>query len=444
MEHYTPFPAVKFISTYNVQPHNPNHKTQIIHLTPWDLNLLPVQYIQKGLLFLKPQNHQAESDDKDVINHLKISFARTLDFFFPFAGRLATQKYKDGSISFYVDCNDSGAKLVHATAPIRVSDLLDPLFIPPIVYELFPIKDAINYDGMQLPLLSIQVTFLIDGIFLGITMNHMLCDGSSFWHFMNSWSEISRGSHNISRNPVFERWFINASDCPIRFPSSNEDQFIERYTPPPVKERMFHFTQQAIAKLKAKANSEMDTTQISSLQAVLAHMWVAVTKAKNLNHSEQVMYRLLTGTRSRVNPPLSNEYFGNSVQVVTATSTAGELVQRGLGWAAWLMNRAIATHTDTSVRHSLEAWMKKPVLMSRARIASNDLITGSSPRFNMYGNDFGWGVPIAVRSGCGNKSDGKITVYPGAVRGSMEIEACLSQKTLTAMSDDLDFMGVFS
>ena len=58
----------------------------------------------------------------------------------------------------------------------------------------------------------------------------------------------------------------------------------------------------------------------------------------------------------------------------------------------------------------------------------------------MYGNDFGWGRPIAVRSGVGNKFDGKLTVFPGVEEGSMDFEACLSPETLQAMMDDAEFM----
>ncbi|KAI8539218.1 hypothetical protein RHMOL_Rhmol09G0164400 [Rhododendron molle] len=33
----------------------------------------------------------------------------------------------------------------------------------------------------------------------------------------------------------------------------------------------------------------------------------------------------------------------------------------------------------------------------------NGLVASSSPWFDMYGNDFGWGKPVAVRSGSSNK-----------------------------------------
>ncbi|KAM3252734.1 hypothetical protein P3L10_006804 [Capsicum annuum] len=55
--------------------------------------------------------------------------------------------------------------------------------------------------------------------------------------------------------------------------------------------------------------------------------------------------------------------------------------------------------------------------------------------------DFGWGRPVAVRSGSGNKHDGKMTIFCGAEHGSIDIEACLTPQTLHAMGEDAIFMG---
>lgn len=58
----------------------------------------------------------------------------------------------------------------------------------------------------------------------------------------------------------------------------------------------------------------------------------------------------------------------------------------------------------------------------------------------MYGNDFGWGRPVAVRSGPGNKIDGKMTVFPGSEEGGMTFEICLKAEALGALLQDKEFM----
>ncbi|CAN1756992.1 Uncharacterized acetyltransferase At3g50280 [Linum perenne] len=65
----------------------------------------------------------------------------------------------------------------------------------------------------------------------------------------------------------------------------------------------------------------------------------------------------------------------------------------------------------------------------------------SSPRYNIYGNDFGWGKPVAVRSGVGNKAEGKVTVFPGVEVGSIDVEICLSPETAERLGRDSEFMA---
>ncbi|KAB2617812.1 hypothetical protein D8674_013681 [Pyrus ussuriensis x Pyrus communis] len=366
---------IRVISTTIVQPTISNEFTQKIELTPWDLQLILVDHVQKGLLFHKPNSNTYEKyQNKSLIQQLKASLSLTLDIFYPLAGRLTiTEHEDDNTTSFSVNCNGAGAQFVHAVADVvTVADVLDPDLVPDdIVYSFFLMNGVLNYEGsVSKPLLAVQVTELVDGIFIGCTMNHSVADGSSFWHFVNTW-------------------------------------------------------------LKAKANSEMGTTKISSLQALLAHLWLSVTRNQCLSTGQETMYKVIVGMRQRLQPPLPDQYLGNAVRFGMVTSSVGELLERGLGWAAWEMNKMIAAQTEHDVRKLLEDWIKNPKVPNLGSLASNSLLTGSSPRFNVFGNDFGWGRPLAVRSGAGNKFD----------EGSIDFEACLSPRTLHALAHDAEFMA---
>jgi len=49
-----------------------------------------------------------------------------------------------------------------------------------------------------------------------------------------------------------------------------------------------------------------------------------------------------------------------------------------------------------------------------------------TPRFDFFGNDFGWGKPIAVRNEVGlERNFGRVIVLGGAEEGSIDIEVCL-------------------
>ncbi|KAK6287852.1 hypothetical protein POUND7_014031 [Theobroma cacao] len=433
--------GIRCISSTMVQAETHKAGTQRVELTPWDLRLLPLGPIQKGLLFPRPKPSPEKEIENTLIHHLKASLAHTLDYFPPLAGRLATTEHDDDTISFCIDCNNSGALFIHAEADgVTISDIVKPVYVPSLVHSFFPLNGVKNYEGFSNPLLGVQVTELVDGVFVGCTINHSVVDGSSFWHFFNSWSEISRGSIPLSKLPVFQRSFFNSINYPIRIPRSYVEQFHEEFIlPPNLKERVFHFTKQSIAKLKARANAEVGTNNISSLQALLSHIWRSVIRNKNLDPNEEMIFYMLIGARPRLRD-LPEQYFGNAVTSEGVKMKAKELQEQGVGDIAWQMNRIIATQTEVEFKNGLESWIASPKLVTMAMVSSNVLLTSSSPRFNMYGNDFGWGKPIAVRSGPANKFDGKLTLFPGAEEGSLDIEACILPETLDAMANDQEFM----
>ncbi|XP_026429604.1 uncharacterized acetyltransferase At3g50280-like [Papaver somniferum] len=272
--------TVRYVSTTAIPPciQAEPTKVDIIDLNPWDLKMLPFPYMQRGFLFTDDTQHHQQEKPADVINHLKNSFTKTLEYFYPLAGRLTIRNHEDDdeetSISMYIDCkNTTGAEFVSSIADITVSDVLDSSFADPcVVHEcFFPLNGALSHEGQSLPLLSVQVTKLIDGIFIGCSMNHTVCDGTSFWHFIATWAEISRGATNLDR-PVLERCFFN-TDPPIRIPISTFPLLPQRFPrmTSPLEERIFHFEKESIARLKAKANRKISindrssTTTVSSL-----------------------------------------------------------------------------------------------------------------------------------------------------------------------------------
>ncbi|GAU38305.1 hypothetical protein TSUD_157910 [Trifolium subterraneum] len=150
-----------------------------------------------------------------------------------------------------------------------IADITQPKYVPPIVHSLFPLNRVKNYEGTTQPVLAVQVTELIDGIFIGFAINHVVADGKSFWLFVNSWAEISRGFNKPTKIPSFKRWSPNDINHPIQ----------QREVPPL---RIFHFTKEKVAQLKSKANAEIGNSDktiiISSLQALITHIWRSIVR----------------------------------------------------------------------------------------------------------------------------------------------------------------------
>ncbi|XP_047050759.1 uncharacterized acetyltransferase At3g50280-like [Lolium rigidum] len=206
------------------EPEPTTSPPETIHLTPWDLRMITVDHIQKGLLLPKPGTA--------VVEHLASSFGRALGRFYPFAGRLvATPGRNDddgGSpkISRVVSlrCSGEGAEFVHAVAPsITVADLTAALCVPRVVWSFFPLDGMLGVDTIadSRPVMAAQVTELADGVFVALSLNHGVADGTAFWRRSAFWSEISRrsvdgdGGFEVS-SPLLahRRWFL---PCPVRF-----------------------------------------------------------------------------------------------------------------------------------------------------------------------------------------------------------------------------------
>ncbi|MBA0661239.1 hypothetical protein Goklo_005557 [Gossypium klotzschianum] len=217
--------TVRIISECFVKPHDVSEESkQPFYLTTWDLVMLSVHYIQRGLLFAKPPpgDYCEQKMINKVLGRLKKSISIALLHFYPLAGRLATKiEQNPKSYLVFVDCNNSpGAKFIHAAVDMSVSDIVSPTYVPLVVQSFFDHDRAINYDGHTKPLLSIQVTELVDGVF------------------------IAQGDNiKISRPPVLERWCPEGNNGPLlTLPFSHQDEFITRLETPHVLERIFHFS----------------------------------------------------------------------------------------------------------------------------------------------------------------------------------------------------------
>ncbi|KAK6930440.1 hypothetical protein RJ641_004534 [Dillenia turbinata] len=438
---------IHYISTSTVYPATYKISTQAqrIDLTPWDLQLLPAHYIQKGLLFLKPTANTLK--DHSLIRHLEASLSRSLDAFFPLAGSLSIIQNNDNTVTYFLSCNNTGAQLIHAEAKhVTVANVLKPYNVPAIVRSFFPLNGIKNHQGISEPLLSVQVTELVDGIFIGCSMNHVVGDGYSFWQFINHWSDVSSNPslNHLLSPPSLKRWFVDESHSPIRFssPVFDEDTTDAFSRIPSLREHVFHLSKETVQKLKNRANEEMGTTRISSFQAVLAHLWRSVIRCtKNIDGKEETKLYILADMRQRLNPPLPKNYLGNAIQAGDMKMTINELSGNGVGWIALKMRKAIDDLAEGKLaREYLKAWVEDPVFIDVNALASNSFVPSSSPRFKVYECDFGWGKPVAVRSGVAHKIDGLLTFNAGVEDGSMDIEVCLLAEKLEALEKDEEFM----
>ncbi|XP_015899599.2 protein ENHANCED PSEUDOMONAS SUSCEPTIBILITY 1 [Ziziphus jujuba] len=467
------------------------HSDRRFHLNPWDLmSSDPQHYVQYGLLFAK--NDDAKEDEEaysieNLLHRLKHSLSLALIHFYPFAGRVvknienaADSHSSSRYYSLYVDCNSTnnnrcGAKFIYAISNAAVSDLVSPNADVPasLLQSFFHDDRALDYNDPNKSLLTITVTKLADdGVFMGFCCHHCVADGTSLWHFINMWSEIFQTNtsgtsdvfNTISRPPILDRWFPDGHGPIINLPLSCDHTVtnIEEGAPPECRARIFRLSSQKIAELKAKAIAECinnndgidistnnNYTRISSFQAVAAFMWRSITKARRLADDELSIFIFPINCRAKLDPPLSPNYFGNSVGAVKGASKVGELVENGVGWAAWQMNQALVNYGDKEVRGSIDEWLENRWVVTENNRTGHPgmVIINDYTKFDIFGNEFGLlGRPEAFLFG--NRKlmrDGSVCCCSlGGKDGGFALEVWLLPHTMSNLLSDKHFMEMVS
>ncbi|KAL9672788.1 hypothetical protein QQ045_029040 [Rhodiola kirilowii] len=438
-----------------------------LKLSVSDLPMLSCHYIQKGCLFTRPP-----VSINTLIPHLKHGLSQTLSHFPPLAGRLITNS--DGYV--YITCNDAGAGFIFANAShdISVRDVLSPSDVPDCFKEFFAMDLTVSFDGHFKPILTVQVTELVDGLFIGCAVNHAVIDGTSLWNFFNTFAEVCRGAKRITNLPEFSRSSALISPALLRIPPGGPKVTFSGDAP--LRERIFSFSRESILKLKIKTNQSVERSndtwkkfnqddkvssfindllqnvkvtetikkpaaEISSFQTLCALLWRAVTRARKFPANKTTMFRMAVNVRRRLEPNLDTYYFGNAIQSIPTYATAGEVMENGIGWCAEQLSSSAKGHDDGMVRKYVREWEENPRCFPLGNFDGGMITMGSSPRFPMYDNDFGWGKPVAVRSGRANKFDGKISAFPGREGGgSVDLEVILAPETMAGLETDSEFM----
>ncbi|GMI80844.1 hypothetical protein like AT2G39980 [Hibiscus trionum] len=441
----------------------PDQKSSLgdLKLSVSDLPMLSCHYIQKGCLFTRPS-----IPIDSLVTLLKQSLSKTLSFFPPLAGRL----YTDEEGYIYITCNDAGVEFHHAKYDsMFIRDVIGPVHIPELVKEFFTFDKTVSYQGHYKPIMAVQFTELADGVFVGCSVNHAVTDGTSFWNFFNTFAEICRNISNnnnktiekIARRPDFSRDSVFISSAKLKVPDGGPKVTFNENEP--LSERIFSFSREAILELKANVNGDFNAVEIlgkqsndkyytemapvskmaeiSSFQSLSALLWRAVTRARKLPDSKTTTFRMAVNCRHRLNSKMDPLYFGNAIQSIPTYASAGDVTFRSIRWCAEQLNERVKAHDDEMVRRFIHNWEKDPRCFPLGNFDGASMTMGSSPRFPMYENDFGWGRPLAVRSGGANKFDGKISAFPGREgNGSVDLEVVLAPETMAGVESDHEFM----
>jgi shikimate O-hydroxycinnamoyltransferase len=272
-----------------------------------------------------------------------------------------------------------------------------------------------------------QVTyFKCGGAALGVGMQHHIADGYSGIHFINTWSDMTRGLP-LTLCPFIDRTLLRARDPPTpSFPHVE-------YHPPPqmlsapttlseltkstpaISVCMFKLTQSQLQQLKTKLPD--NSPKFSTYALLAGHVWRCVCLARNLPAEQQTKLYIAADGRSRLNPPLPHGYFGNVIFTATPIAEAGEVVN-SVQAAAGKIQETMARMDDEYMKSAIDYLELQPDLSKLVKgphtfRCPNIGITSWS-RLPIHNADFGWGRPIFMGPG-GIAYEGLAYVLPSPI-----------------------------
>ena len=272
-------------------------------------------------------------------------------------------------------------------------------------------------------------------------MQHHLADGFSGLHFINTWSDMSRGL-DLKLSP-----FIDRSPLRARDPPQPIFRHVEYQPAPPMKTPVqpdpegttvstFKLSREQLNLLKAKSKENGNTTNYSSYEMLSAHVWRCTCKARNLPEDQDTKLYIPTDGRARLRPPLPNGYFGNVIFTATPVAVAGELMSKPTWFAAGKIHEALIQMDNDYLRSALDYLEVQPDLSALVRGAHTfrnpNLGITSWVRLPIHDADFGWGRPIFMGPG-GIAYEGLSFVIPSASDdGSLSVAISLQTQHMKA------------
>ncbi|GAQ80157.1 hypothetical protein KFL_000470300 [Klebsormidium nitens] len=322
---------------------------------------------------------------------LKESLARTLAAFYPLGGRIGSSNGRPVAYGF----ND-GVPFIESECNLEIpSDLQPSQFSSELLATPTP---GIGGTPQGVPVMSVKVTrFRCGGLVLGVSFHHQIVDAAAFFTFMGAWAGVARGkspaSPSLNRTVLigrdertngglenggpqpsslwgsaFATWQKHASFwrayADLRWRSLGQKEGLLRVT----------FTREEVAWLKRAANEKSsqswDPSQstatpgcdwASSDDAVCAHIWQRITRARALPADTTVTFDRHVDMRSRLDSPLPSDYIGSGNAGPPRLSiSAGELLNKTLGQVAQRLRRELLQMGESYLNALLRKFRSMP------------------------------------------------------------------------------------
>ncbi|KZV55118.1 HXXXD-type acyl-transferase family protein [Dorcoceras hygrometricum] len=387
------------------------------------------------LIYFYAKDSEISNAERSVA--LKSSLSQVLTTFYPLSGRV-----KD---DLHVFCNDQGVPFLEARANCKLSEVIKS----PVPKELNKFHAYELSDTRDIAM-AVQVTFFrCDGMAVGLLINHRIADALSFFMFANAWTATARNEYGDMKLPIFESAAI--------FPARHDVAMYRRGGTGMMQEelvsKIFTFPASKISILRDRytysSGDVLAKRRPTRVEAVSAFLWSRFVAAKDLKPDPNKIFTVLhaVNLRTRMNPPLSEYYFGNiccftiatpNMEVSESDQASRLLVQQ--------VRESIGRVNGDYIAKLREGEHLK-FLKKRAALAyQNELVTlnfTSLCRFPLYEADFGWGKPVFVGSACLTYKN-IVTFLDTPSGDGIEAWICMTKEDMEMLEQDLELKDLLA
>lgn len=403
--------SVQVKSAALIPPSGPT-QTHILKLSAIDSQLFLRFTIEYLLIY------RLNGEDKEaIIRRVKAALGRALVPYYPLAGRIRARP--DGSC-LEVVCRGQGAVFIEATADFTVSDFEKAPRYVTEWRQLLALQVTDVVAGA--PPLMVQMTWLSDGLAVGVGFSHCICDGVGSVEFLNLFAKLAAGdntriitshqngsaSANFKPKPVWQRHLLD------RMPFNKETKsqhlefnrvddlckFMTRFAPEQLTPTSVTFHEWRINELKNSitSTSQLKQNSVTSFEAVSAHIWKTWAKALNFPPSQTLKLLFSIDIRHRVKPSLPTGYYGNAIVLGCAQTTARELTENPISYAAKLIKEAKNRVDDNYVKEVVNSVSLNGPSCVPDQVGV--LILSQWSKLGLERVDFGIGRPVQVGPVC--------------------------------------------
>jgi hypothetical protein len=383
--------------------------------------------------------------------------------------------------------DDPGVRFAVAKTILRLSDIvpspskrsshLKTWNATSLPTNSFTPKDKLSTDDLDDPTLSSIATritvFACGGLAIALKFAHPLADAKCMSYFMMDWaaatSAVCAGRSAPTMSPVFDPhlldgcavgdidasapdvqiikqarelpcnrfdWWASADDCPFPTRSTEVPGVLrdadhnvqgtrmlwrEWDLSAPVSHYVFQFSQDEVQSLWEAASN--GSTPVSKHDALLAHVWGAVNRARLLTDDDGTVHMDYTlGLRERTRPKLPDQFVGSPLIIANISASGREACQSDprsteLGHLAALVRNTIKQFTPMAVATHVydKSFEQCPQRLWQAFLGNRHLLVTSWIHTEFRYLDFGLGGLPRYVEAVMPKMDGLLQVIEASV-----------------------------